>query len=107
MFKKGIVLFFAAIFVLGHVAAQAPADHKPNFYYSEMLSLQDAIKNNFFDASNNFYKESVHVEPNKNAYSYLWPLCGLIQANNEIEKVTNEQGLLKNICPNTDTTEMG
>jgi hypothetical protein len=61
-----------------------------------MLSLQNAIKNNFYDASNNFYKESVHVEPNKNAYSYLWPLCGMIQANNEIEKVTNEKGLLKN-----------
>jgi uncharacterized protein YyaL (SSP411 family) len=75
---------------------QTKADHKKNYYKKQMLELQQAIENNFYDPSAGFYKETVVVEKDKNQYSYLWPLCAMIQANNEIEKLTNKKGLVSN-----------
>ena len=62
-------------------------------YKSEMQEFERAIRKNFYDSATGFYKETVVVEENKNAYSYLWPLCGLIQAYNEIEKLEGRKGL--------------
>jgi hypothetical protein len=55
-----------------------------------MLRLQQAIEVNFYDPSAGFYRKPVVIEKGKNPYSYLWPLCGLIQADNEIEKVNRK-----------------
>lgn len=70
-------------------------------YRQKMLQLQRAIQTYFYDTSSGFYKETAVVEEGKNRYSYLWPLCGMIQANNEIEKITGKdslvQGTLKTI----------
>lgn len=65
-------------------------------YHQEMLQLQKAIQQYFYDPSAGFYKETAVVEEGKNPYSYLWPLCGMIQANNEIEKVMDTSGLVQN-----------
>lgn len=59
-----------------------------------MKDLQRAIEKAFYDPAAGFYKETVVVEEGKNPYSYLWPLCGMIQAANEIEKASGEKGLV-------------
>ena len=66
-----------------------------NFYKKQMILLQGAIETNFYVPSAGFYKETIITEKNKNAYSYLWPLCGMIQANNEIEKVNKSEDLVQ------------
>ena len=80
--------------------SQTPASgssNDKNFYKKQMILLQRAIETNFYVASTGFYKETIVTDKNKNAYSYLWPLCGMIQANNEIEKVNKSEGLVQKI----------
>jgi len=76
------------LLVCNSVLAQT-TDRSDNFQYQrELDEFQQAIENNFYDPAAGFYKETVVVEKDKNAFSYLWPLCGLIQANNEIETLS-------------------
>src|ERR1700730_3944422 len=71
--------------------------NEDNFYKKQMLLLQNAIEKNFYVGSSGFYKEKIDTAETRNAYSYLWPLCGMIQANNEIEKVNKSGGLVQKI----------
>ncbi|MCU7549599.1 glycoside hydrolase family 76 protein [Chitinophagaceae bacterium LB-8] len=83
------------LLVCNSVLAQT-TDRSDNFQYqSELDEFQQAIENNFYDPAAGFYKETVVVEKDKNAFSYLWPLCGLIQANNEIEKLSGKKDLVQ------------
>ncbi len=95
-YKKFTFLFIIIITAVSpFVYSQQAKDNKAKGYYKmQMLKLQQAIEDNFYDPSSGFYKETAVVEKGKNAYSYLWPLCGMIQANNEIEKVNNKEGLV-------------
>ena len=69
-----------------------------SFYYkNQMTELHKAIRQNFYDPSSGFYKETTVVENGKNAFSYLWPVCGLIQAGNEIKKVDANDTLMQHI----------
>ncbi|GAC1425673.1 MAG: glycoside hydrolase family 76 protein [Flavisolibacter sp.] len=77
------------------VYSQQAKDNKAKGYYKmQMIQLQQAIEDNFYDQASGFYKETAVVEKGKNLYSYLWPLCSMIQANNEIEKVNTKEGLV-------------
>ena len=77
------------------------AQTRPEGYYKkEMLSLRQAIQNNFYEkASGNFF---VTVDPAKREihqgylrkYSYLWSLCALYQAANEMEKLDSRSDLM-------------
>jgi hypothetical protein len=55
-------------------------DYRKNF-----LELYRAVEQRFYDSASGFYKDFEEGAPKKN-YSYLWPLCGLLQANNEAER---------------------
>jgi hypothetical protein len=88
--KKSLILLLLSIVSQMVVQGQ---QSKRN-YKNHMFQLQKAIENNFYVPGTGFYKETVHIENGKNAYSFLWPLCGLIQANNEIEKVTGKKNLV-------------
>lgn len=75
------------------VYAQPGTGNKPAYHYYEALkSLQQAIEKNFYDSAAGFYHEHAVARKEDNAYSYLWPLCGMIQAENEIEKIERQQG---------------
>lgn len=81
------------VMLLG-ATASAYCQSAKGYYKSEMLKLQKAIEKNFYLPSVGYYKETVAVEKGRNDYSYLWPLCGLVQADNEIEKATEQKGLM-------------
>lgn len=79
-----LVLLFSFAFVQ-QTAAQKSFQNKEGYYEHEMKLLQKAIQKNFYDSSSGYYKEVVSPKPGDNPYCYLWPLCTLYQAANEME----------------------
>ena len=87
--KLKILLFFLLLFAIcssGHTQA--------NTYRQEMLSLNNNINKHFFIDSLGYYKETAVSEKDGRPVSYLWPLCALLQANNEMETVMDKGNLL-------------
>lgn len=97
-----LILFLAGFSNLGF-AQQVKNDGR---YHKEMQSLQTAIDKNFYDEASGYY--FVVVDPaqreNKNGYlreySYLWSLCALYQAANEIEKLDPKAKLMEPLVKN-------
>jgi hypothetical protein len=56
---------------------------------SEVCGRIDTLNKNiyryFYDSASTLYYETNNVHPDEKKYSYLWPLCALIQASNEEE----------------------
>jgi hypothetical protein len=74
------------------VAAQPPAVVKSqDTYWQQVQLLQQAISTNFYNQASGYYKEHAEAERNKHPASWLWPLCALIQADNELELLRGEQ----------------
>lgn len=65
------------------------------FYKQEMQALDAAIKRNFYDSATGYYKLVAPPQKDKNPYTYLWSLCALFQAANEMEKVLPGAKLLQ------------
>ena len=66
-----------------------------------LLARINIIKANinkyFIDEATGYYKEKTILKPGDKAYSYLWPLCGLIQAANEAEVYTKKTGFFDSV----------
>lgn len=60
-------------------------------YYGPMKQLQEAIRKHFYLDSINYYKERAEPQKNERPVSFLWPLCGMIQAANELEVVGEQR----------------
>jgi uncharacterized protein YyaL (SSP411 family) len=63
--------------------AQAPQE----IYKQRIDTLNENVYKYFYDSANGLYYETNHVQPGEKKHSYLWPLCALIQAANEEEKL--------------------
>ena len=61
-------------------------------FADEMQSLHNAIEKNFLISEKNYYREHSEKDKNERPVSFLWPLCGLIQAANERELVSGVKG---------------
>lgn len=98
-----LVLFFAGLSKFGFAQEQVK---NSGYYKKELQSLQTAIDKNFYDKASGYY--FVVVDPaqreNKNGYlreySYLWSLCALYQAANEIEKLDPKVKLMAPLLKN-------
>jgi rhamnogalacturonyl hydrolase YesR len=89
------IIYLVVIFFSSQTLLYAQNDAKyvsAGKYMQELKSLQHAIEKSFYDSAAGFYKEHAVAKKDDNPYSYLWPLCGLIQAENEIEKVDKQRG---------------
>lgn len=95
MNKKNIALLLFLFLSLNVLIAQEKINRNAGFYKKEMTALQAAIQKNFYDSAAGFYKETVKPEKGQNAYSYLWGICAMYQAVNEIEKVESGTRLLQ------------
>ncbi len=60
-----------------------------NVFRERADSLNKLVYKYFYDAENFLYYETSQIRTGENKYSYLWPLCALIQAANEEEAVDN------------------
>ncbi|RYY12486.1 MAG: glycoside hydrolase family 76 [Chitinophagaceae bacterium] len=63
-------------------------------YKTEMVKLYKAIRDNYFDSSSGYYREFPKTQEQKNKASYLWPICAIFQAENEIEAVQKQRNLI-------------
>jgi len=93
--RKKYVLFLSLLIISFKIIdAQSSKSGSNGFYKKEMQSLQTAIQKNFFDSDSGYYKEVVSPEKNHNKFSYLWGVCAMYQAVNEMEKVEPKQHVL-------------
>ncbi len=75
-----------SIALVAAVVAFTTAKAQPATGFGEAAKqLNTAIQQQFFDPATGYYNEHAEKERNKNPVSYLWPLCGLIQAGNELD----------------------
>ena len=69
--------------------AQTPAGNYPQAF----LSLKQAVDKEYRDSTTGLYRDEPALnKTTQNKYSYLWPLCGLLQAANEQEKMQPGSG---------------
>ncbi len=104
--KKTIlaVLFFA---VISNVLYAEKSDNtKSEYYKKEMQQLHAAIEKDFHDSTSGYYY--VELDPQKREtkfghlreYSWLWALCAMFEATNEVEKVDKTADLVDDIFKN-------
>lgn len=79
--KKMALIFSCFAFLISIVNSQP----KSGIYQTRINIIHKNIEQHFFDASKGLFYEAIPVASNEKAYSYLWPLCALIQAANEAE----------------------
>jgi rhamnogalacturonyl hydrolase YesR len=70
------------------------AQNRDQRYRLETEALYQAIRTNFYDSITGYYKEQLKTQPQKNKASYLWPLCAIFQAANEMEIAGLQKGLV-------------
>ncbi|MEO6723104.1 MAG: glycoside hydrolase family 76 protein [Ferruginibacter sp.] len=49
----------------------------------------------FYDSSKAMFKEKTVLKPDERTYAYLWPVCALIQASNEMEALEPTKSYMK------------
>ncbi|WP_158222719.1 glycoside hydrolase family 76 protein [Rhodopirellula sp. MGV] len=95
-----IALAWLCSFTLVPAFAQQPAENTSDVYKQEMESLNAAIQKHLYDEASGNYL--LVVDPDKRErkdgylreYTYIWSLCALFQAANEIEKVDPESKMV-------------
>ena len=78
------------------VAFNLSANAQQKDYKAEMLSLYKSIETHFYIDSINYYREKALPEKGEPKVSYLWPMCSLLQAHNEMEKLFPNRVLSEN-----------
>jgi uncharacterized protein YyaL (SSP411 family) len=102
--KKALLIVLFLTVYSSYLHAQRKVSD--GFYKKELKSLQNAIEKNFYDKASGYYL--VVVDPgqreNKNGYlreyTYLWSLCAMYQAANEIEKLEPKANLMEPLIKN-------
>lgn len=93
-------VFIVLVLFSGAVFSQKQMNGKDGYYKKEMQLLQSAIRQNFYDKASGYY--TVVVDPAKREkkgdylreYTYIWSLCAMYQAANEIEKLDPKAALM-------------
>ncbi|MEO5593630.1 MAG: glycoside hydrolase family 76 protein [Chitinophagaceae bacterium] len=91
--RKCFLLLLTAMMFSGFLSAQKKNNVNNGHYRKEMESLQTAIQKNLYDKSSGNYL--IVADSNKwekkgtytRRFTYIWALCALYQAANEIEKI--------------------
>lgn len=99
-FFKGALCIFLSFFFTGSRVEEN--NYQPSAYVkdtipsfrSSALQLRSAIQQYFYDKQPEYYTEHAEASRNERPVSYLWPLCALIQADNEEEVLLKKKGLL-------------
>lgn len=84
---------FAFLFCSNYLEAQKGSEN----YKQRLDTLNKNIYKYFYDTANGLYFETNNVKPGENKYSYLWPLCALIQAAHEEEIIDPSKDYLSNV----------
>jgi rhamnogalacturonyl hydrolase YesR len=104
--KNTIFLFIALTVFTFNLSAQKNIKSDKGIYKKEMQSFHAAIEKNFYDKASGYYFVELNPakrevkEGFKREYSWLWALCSMFEAVNEIEKVDNTANLVDPIFSN-------
>jgi rhamnogalacturonyl hydrolase YesR len=110
--KESLILIAAVVLFSSFSVSKRSVSSKNNYYKTEMESLHTAIESNFHDSASGYY--FVDLDPakretkfgHKREYSWLWALCAMFEATNEIEKINKKanltDGILKSMQPYYD-----
>jgi hypothetical protein len=79
--KQTILTLTLCLGLAANSLAQTTADYKKRI---ELINKN--IYQSFYDKGNGLYFETNDSATNKGNHSYLWPLCALVQAANEMEE---------------------
>ena len=101
--KKSLLLIAVLVLFSSFSEIKRNTNSKNNFYKDEMEQLHSAIEKNFHDSVSGYY--FVDLDPakretkfgHKREYSWLWALCAMFEATNEIEKVDKKANLVDGI----------
>jgi hypothetical protein len=91
------VLYLMFCVSFGYAQNFAPVS---GFYHKQMQSLHTAISKNFYDRASGYYVVVIDTTKRENKdgylrkYTYLWSLCALYQAANEMEKLNPQAKLM-------------
>jgi rhamnogalacturonyl hydrolase YesR len=77
LIKHGVMLLVVVLH-LTPVAAQQDYKSRVDIVYKDIYQY-------FYDSSKNLFIEKTVLKKDEKPYSYLWPICALIQAANEVE----------------------
>ena len=99
-------IFCLTVFLLLSSSIVFAQQNSSNFYKKELQSLEACIAKNFYDPASGYYL--VVTDPaqreTKNGYlreyTYLWALCALYQAANEMEKLDPKANLMAPLVNN-------
>jgi len=75
-----LIFFLFIYFVVNAQPAQSENKAKAEIIYTN-------IYNHFYDSTANLFKETNDPKANEKTFSYLWPLCALIQCAEEMEAI--------------------
>lgn len=103
--KKGLLVILFITVCSNFLLAQG-VKTRNGYYQKQTAALQAAIQKNFYDPKSGYYL--VVVDPaqreNKNGYlreyTYLWSLCAMYQAANELEKLDPKAKLMEPLVKN-------
>lgn len=98
--KNYFLLFFFLTIFSNFLLAQNNDKTNGGIYKKEMQSLQTAIQKNFYDKPSGYYFVELDLSKREKKgdflreYTYLWSLCAMYQAANEIEKIDKSVNLM-------------
>jgi len=75
------------LFLLALVTSGFGSYAQTKDYRGELSALHEKILNRFYTPALGYYKETATQKKDARPVSYLWPLCALYQAHNEMETV--------------------
>lgn len=87
--KKTYTLLFGGILLFSLAANAQLPDYKTRIRY-----LYDGINSKLKDQKAGLYYETTDSIQKENPHSWLWPLCALIQATNEMEVLEPKKGYM-------------
>ena len=82
--KLRLVISFFFIIFLSFLFNKVNAQQKNN-YTNRIEIVYKNIYKHFYDSTKNLFIEKTQLKHDEKPYAYLWPICAMIQAANEME----------------------
>jgi len=90
--------FLFSFFLMGFV----PCVFGQGSYRDRALTLYGNIYQYYYDKSSGLFTETNKKDADEKPHSYLWPLCALVQAANEMEALSPGKGYLEPVMKAID-----
>jgi len=106
MINKNVLVLALFLASFSNFALAQKPGKDGGLYNKEMKSLQTVINNRFYDKASGYYfvvVDSAQRETKNGylrAYTYLWALCTMYEAANEIEKLEPKANLMEPLVKN-------